>query len=201
MTQYLAKVMLPPSNQFSSQPGQVYYGFGTTIEMAVQEAAYTAITRLRYEIPVMHTSAFRYYPSAPEEVEGVSIAEFLDHSGETEPVVVRQAQLIQALDQQYRVMRHELFATRHRLWNTLLTVDGWIRTHQFPRTILEDTTISLLVDLAWPDVGGSTPPRGTYRYARMTCGPHCCPNLAQPVGTDMFMTPRVPLAPRYGSLE
>jgi hypothetical protein len=42
-----------------------FQGFGVTVEMAVHEASYVAITHLRRQYPRLEDSGFRYIPYAP----------------------------------------------------------------------------------------------------------------------------------------
>ena len=160
MTQYLARVVIPPDEEYEFHGGYQYFGLGITVEMAIQEAAYNAVTRFRWDMPPMANTSFMFCPSAPPPEQALNHAEYHDLAGEMNPTILRQAQFIRALDQEFRVVRHQLFATRERLWDLLLAVEPSVRMCRLSRGVLDARAEPIPDDITPPGVGGFIPPRG-----------------------------------------
>ena len=197
MTQYLAKVTLHPYSEFDTYTYYTYFGMGTSVEMAVQEAAYVALTCLRREFEHLENTSFRYFPSTPSQAEGVESATYMDFSEEQNVRIRRLAHLVQVLDQQYRLVRHELCVSRGRLWNLMVAIEPSVSMGRFNRDHLYTVPESVPPELACPDVGGVIPPRGRYRYNAITSGPRRSPYMRQPPETESLIGPRVLMSEFY----
>jgi hypothetical protein len=75
-------------------------GIGITVEQAVQEAAYHAITRYRYEWPYLAADycPFRYFPNAADGAEGVYRSVYASASDHPDPTVRCLVEMLNAKD-------------------------------------------------------------------------------------------------------
>ena len=71
-SQYLCTVRIFPSYPGSTEPLHCSYGLGVTIEMAVQDAAYSMMTIMRVRSDLFRDSDFRYMPGSLSEHKGIS---------------------------------------------------------------------------------------------------------------------------------
>ena len=71
-SQYLCTVRIFPSYPGSTEPLHCSYGLGVTIEMAVQDAAYSMMTIMRVRTGLFRDSDFRYMQHHFREHKGIS---------------------------------------------------------------------------------------------------------------------------------
>jgi hypothetical protein len=62
---YRAKVVIFDRRDRSINELYTFFGCGVTVEMAVHDAAFVAITRLRGELTGLEDTGFRYFPYVP----------------------------------------------------------------------------------------------------------------------------------------
>ena len=129
--------------------------------MAVHDAAYTAIARLRGEYSNrLELTAFRYIPYAPDGDETGY------YTAVCTPYVLRRydpqvlVQYTQALDRTARALAVELHATRARLYNAMTQLLPAVKSRIHPEYILYPRRTEMPAGLDWPVVGGRIPPRG-----------------------------------------
>ena len=66
-SQYLCTVRIFPSYPGSTEPLHCSYGLGVTVEMAVQDAAYSMMTIMRVRTGLLRNTDFRYMLARSEE--------------------------------------------------------------------------------------------------------------------------------------
>src|SRR3989337_1743277 len=159
--QYYANVRIYDQQDDSDTELHRFHGIGVTIEMAVHDAAYSAVARLRGELSVdLGASEFRYIPYAPA---GDATGYYTAVCTPYEPRRYDQRVLIQctqALDRTVRALTVELFATRARLYEAMTQLLPAVRAGIHPEHILYPSRTEMPPGIAWPAVGGHTPARG-----------------------------------------
>ncbi|KAI5012929.1 hypothetical protein ZWY2020_025195, partial [Hordeum vulgare] len=174
--QYQAEVRIFDQMGNSTLERHVFCGIGLLIEMAVHDASYIAITRLRGAYPHLQESAFRYIPHVPAGDETgsdltaytASVRERNDRSYVVvyAPYVTRRydarvlVQYTEALDRAFRALTVELYAARARLYDALAELQPAHHPRVPPIHIREPSRTELPSGLEWTDVGGSTPALG-----------------------------------------
>src|SRR5215216_2033430 len=158
--QYCATVHLYSREYDSTNVLHTAHGVGVTIDMAVHDAAYAALTRLRGEYQALDTSPFRHVAIASDVgAEGYYTAAFSTVTREPfhhQTLVLH----VDGLDRANRALRHELYTTRQHLYRVLTLLHPLVRSGELPRsTIYPDRTV-MPQDVGWPEVGGYTPPLG-----------------------------------------
>ena len=117
--QYHAEVCIFDRQDTSVTELHTFHGVGVTVDMAVHDAAYTAIARLRGEHSRLEETAFRYIPYAPAGDESgyytAVCTPYVMHRYDPQVLV----QYTQALDRTARALVIELYATRARLYDAL----------------------------------------------------------------------------------
>ena len=119
----------------STRERHVFCDIGLSIQMAIHDAAYIAITRLRGAYPHLEESPFRYILHAPAGDETGSdltayasdVRERSDRSyvAVCAPCMTRRydarvlVQYTEAMDRAFRALTVELYATRARLYDAL----------------------------------------------------------------------------------
>ncbi len=174
--QYQAEVRIFDQRGGETLERHVFCGIGVSVEMAVHDAAYIAITRLRGAYPHLEESPFRYIPHAPAGDETGSdltayasdVRERSDRSyvAVCAPYVTRRydarilVQYTEAMDRAFRALTVELYATRARLYDALTELQPSHCPRVPPMRIREPSRTELPSALEWTDVGGRTPALG-----------------------------------------
>jgi hypothetical protein len=164
--QYHADVLIYDKQDDSDTELHLFHGIGVTIEMAVHDAAYSTVARLRGEFSdSLDASEFRYIPYAPAgDTTGYYTSICAPYERHRyDPHVI---QCTQALDHTVRALAVELVATRARLYDaiTQLLPAGPAAIH--PEYILYPIRTQMYAGIYWPAVGGHTPVRGPLLSAR-----------------------------------
>ena len=117
--QYHADVHIFDLRNDSVTELHTFHGIGMTIDMAVHDAAYFAVARLRGEHSRLDDSEFRYIPYAPAgDDTGYYTAVCAPYERRRyDPQVLIQC--TQALDRTTRALAVELFATRACLYDAM----------------------------------------------------------------------------------
>jgi hypothetical protein len=137
-----------------------FHGIGLTIDMAVHDAAHSAVARLRGEHSHLDDSEFRYIPYAPAG-DGTGYYTTVCAPNERrryDPRVLIQS--TQALDHTARALAVELFATRTRLYDAMTQLLPAVRARIQPEYILYPRRTQMPAGIDWPAVRGHTPARG-----------------------------------------
>ncbi|KAI5021624.1 hypothetical protein ZWY2020_058354, partial [Hordeum vulgare] len=174
--QYQAEVRIFDQMGNSTRKRHVFCGIGLSIDMAVHDAAYIAITRLRGVYPHLEQSAFRYIPYVPAGDEtGSDLTAYTTRVRERNdrsyaavctPYVTRRhdtrvlVKYTEALDHAFRALTMELYAMRARLYDALTELQPPVHPRVHPAHILEPSRTELPPGLEWTNGGGSTPALG-----------------------------------------
>ena len=100
--------------------------------MAIHDAAYAALTRLRGEYRELDTSPFRHIATASDVgAEGYYTAAY---STVTREPFYHQHLVLHAdgLDRANRALRHELYTTRQHLYRALTLLHPFVRSRELP---------------------------------------------------------------------
>jgi hypothetical protein len=131
-----------------------------TIEMAVHDAAYSAVARLQGEHSAsLDAFEYRYIPYAPA---GDATGYYTAICAPYEPRRYDPRLLIQcthALDRTVRALAIELFATGVRLYEAMTQLIPAVRAGIHPEHILYPRRTEMPPGIDWPAVGGHTPAR------------------------------------------
>lgn len=133
----------------------------STVEMAIQRAAYVLITVLREFYPCLNTSPYRYFPRGSYCRDTRVHTTWFDQQSASHqpPLLFRTAQLLQYQDRVTQALFTELDVVREQLYlahEHLAAYTTLQPTHRtFPHPVV------LPDDCAMPDVGGYVPDRGT----------------------------------------
>ena len=155
-----AKVDIYDRQNNSTHELHTFEGIGVTVEMAVQEVAYVAITSLRREHPRLEETGFRYFPYPPAGDDTRR------YTAVCTPYVSRRydpqymVRYIEVLDRTVRALTVELYATRARHYDTLEQMRPVGTTSILPSFIPYPRMTEMPPGLVWPEVGGDTPARG-----------------------------------------
>jgi hypothetical protein len=165
--QYHADVHIYDQHDDSDTELHLFHGIGVMIEMAVHDAAYSAVACLRGEFSTsLDASEFQYIPYAPAgDATGyyTSIcAPYKPHRYDPQVLI----QCTQALDRTVRALAIELFATRARLYDAMTQLLPAVHAGIHPENILYPRSTQMYAGIDWPAVGGHAPPRGPLLPAR-----------------------------------
>ena len=158
--QYRAIVHLYSREYDSTTVLHTSHGVGVTIDMAVHDAAYAALTRLRGEYRELDTSPFRHIAIASDVgTEGYYTAAY---STVTREPFYHQHLVLHAdgLDRANRALRHEMYTTRQHLYRALTLLHPFVRSGQVPRTAIYPARTVMPHGVGWPEVGGYSPALG-----------------------------------------
>ncbi|KAI5013045.1 hypothetical protein ZWY2020_027999, partial [Hordeum vulgare] len=174
--QYQVEVRIFDQMGGSTLERHVFCGIGASVEMAVHDASYMAITRLRGAYPHLEETVFRYIPHAPAGDETwsdliaytASLRERNDRSyvAVSAPYVTHPydarvlVQSTEALDRAFRALTAELYATRARLYDALTKLQPAHHPRVPPVHIRETSRTEIPLGLEWTYVGGRTPGLG-----------------------------------------
>ena len=112
------------------------YGVGVTIEMAVHDAAYAALTRLRGEYRALDTSPFRHIAIASDVgAEGYYTAAY---STVTRGPFYHHNLVLHAdgMARANRALRHELYTTRQHLYRALMLFHPSVQSGDLSRSAI-----------------------------------------------------------------
>ena len=137
-----------------------FHGVGVMIDMAVHDAAYSAVVRLRGEHGHLDGSEFRYIPYAPAgDDTGYYTAVCAPYERRRYDAQFL-IQCTQALDRTARALAVELYATRARLYDAMTQLLPAVQAGIHPEYILYPRRTQLPAGIDWPAVGGHTYVRG-----------------------------------------
>ncbi|KAI4976226.1 hypothetical protein ZWY2020_049833 [Hordeum vulgare] len=112
--QYLCTVRVFPDYPGAEEPIHWSYGLGVTVDMAVQDAAYSMLTIMRARHALLQNTEFCYVPASQPGEEGYLSGVYFDSSME-DPLLQSTAEMLENRDRDARALRMELYATRARL--------------------------------------------------------------------------------------
>ena len=81
-SQYFCTVRIFPSYPGSTEPLHCSYGLGLTVEMTVQDAAYSMMTIMRVRTGLLRNTDFCYMPASLPGVQGYLQAIYADYTQE-----------------------------------------------------------------------------------------------------------------------
>ena len=81
-SQFICTVRIFPSYPGATEPLRWSYGLGITMEMSVQDAAYSMISIIRVGYASLQDTEFRYFPAAHTGLEGYYTGLYADASHE-----------------------------------------------------------------------------------------------------------------------
>ena len=195
-SQYLCTVRIFPSYPGSTEPLHCSYGLGVTIEMAVQDAAYSMMTIMRVRSGLFRDSDFRYMPGSLPGAQGYLQAIYADPTQE-DSWTRTTAEMLEDKDRENRALRLELFNTRADHWATLTRFAPAVQAGYSDMRDLYPVRSALPDVMGWRDVGGITPPRGPRRPPSVGPRPHPSPYGPQAPRDRLFPDEHVEL-PGYG---
>ena len=117
-SQFICTVRIFPSYPGSTKPLHWSYGLGITMEMSVQDAAYSMISIIRDGYASLQDTEFHYLPAAHTGQEGYYTGLYADASHE-EPLLCTTTEMLEERDRENRALRMELYNTRQDHWATL----------------------------------------------------------------------------------
>jgi hypothetical protein len=153
--QYHADVRIYDQQNDSDTELHLFHGIGVTIEMAVHDAAYSVVARLRGEHNAsLDVSEFRYILYAPVgDATGYYTAICAPYEPRRyDPQILIQC--TQALDRTVRALSVELFATRARYYEAMTQLLPAVRAGIHPEHILYPRRTEMPPGIDWPAVGG-----------------------------------------------
>src|SRR3989337_3160115 len=165
--QYHADLHIYDRQDDSDTELYLFHGIGVTIEMAVHDAAYSAVARLRGEhSATLDDSEFRYIPYTPAgDATGYYTGTCAQHvSRHYDPRVLIQC--TQALDRTVRALAVELFATRARYYEAMTQLLPAVHAGIHPEHILYPRRTEMPSGIDWPAVPGHIPKSGPLLSAR-----------------------------------
>ena len=158
--QYRAIVHLYSREYDSTTVLHTAHGVGVTIDMAVHDVPYAALTRLRGVYRELDTSPFRHIAIASDVgAEGYYTAAY---STVTREPFYHQNLVLHAdgLDRANRALRHEMYTTRQHLYRALTLLHPFVRSGQVPRTAIYPARTVMPHGVGWPEVEGYSPAFG-----------------------------------------
>jgi hypothetical protein len=164
--QYYADVRIYDQQDGSDTELHLFHGIGVTIEMAVHDAAYSAVARLRGEHNTsLDASKFYilYAPAGDATGYYTAICAPYEHRRYDPQGLI---QCTQDLDRTVRALAVELFATRARLYDAMMQLLPAVRAGIHLEHILYPRRTQMCAGIDWPAVGGHTPARGALLTAR-----------------------------------
>ena len=158
-TQYRCVIRIYPHHTGVTESIHYAYCIGMTVNMAVQDAAYSCITLLREEHPLLQESSYRYIPAALPGEEGYFTGHYTDHSREN-PLLQVAAQHGEDRNSDARALRFELHSTRACMMQALTLLAPFVSVGSLERDVIYPVMTQMPTRVAWPEVGGIFPPRG-----------------------------------------
>uniref|UniRef100_A0A8I6WHY3 Uncharacterized protein n=1 Tax=Hordeum vulgare subsp. vulgare TaxID=112509 RepID=A0A8I6WHY3_HORVV len=188
-----------PDYPGAEEPIHWSYGLGVTIDMVVQDAAYSMLTIMRARHALLQNSGFCYVPASQLGEKGYLSGVYFDSSLE-DPLLQITTRVLENKDRDARALCMELYATRVRLWTALTQLAPVVQTGYGDMEMLNlvRTDLTALVD--WPAFGGVTPLRGPLLAPVRGPWPHPCPYGSQGSQARVFPDPQVQLPGHGGNL-
>ena len=184
-TQYRCIIKIYPHYLGVTEPIHYAYGVGVTVDMAVQDAAYSCLTLLREEHPLLQETPFRYIPAALPGEEGYFTGLYTDYTLE-DPRLQATAQFARNRDRDARALRFELHSTRARLMRALTLLAPFVSVGSLDHDEIYPVRTQMPTRVAWPEVGGIIPPRGPLLPPYTGPRPHPCSNGYQGPQASVF---------------
>ncbi|KAI4991137.1 hypothetical protein ZWY2020_039508 [Hordeum vulgare] len=113
-----AFVRVFPDYPGAEEPIHWSYGLGVTVDMSVQDAAYSMLTIMRARHALLQNSKFCYVPASQPGEEGYLSEVYFDSSME-DPLLQSTSEMLENRDRDAHALRMELYVTRARLWTAL----------------------------------------------------------------------------------
>ncbi|XBI17159.1 hypothetical protein VPH35_059269 [Triticum aestivum] len=198
-SQYFCTVRIFPSYPGSTEPLHCSYGLGVTIEMSVQDAAYSMMTIMRAITALLRNTDFCYMPASLPGAEGYYTAIYTDYSHE-DSLLRTTAEMLEDKDRENRALRLELFNSWSDHWATLTRFAPAVQAGYMDMRDLYPMRSSLPDRMDWRDVGGITPPRGPRLPPFVGPRPHPCPYGLQAPQDRLFPNDHVQIPGHGGSL-
>uniref|UniRef100_A0A8I6YZT0 Uncharacterized protein n=1 Tax=Hordeum vulgare subsp. vulgare TaxID=112509 RepID=A0A8I6YZT0_HORVV len=198
-SQFLCTFRVFPDYPGAEEPIDWSYGLGVTVDMAVQDAAYSMLTIMRARHALLQNSEFSYVPASQPGEEGYLSGVYFDSSME-DPLLQSTTEMLENRDRDARALRMELYATRARLWTALTQLAPVVQTGYGDMDMLNPVRTHLPAHVDWPAIGGVTPLRGPLLPPVRGPRPHSCPYGSQGTQAPVFPDPQVELPGHGGNL-
>uniref|UniRef100_A0A8I6Y700 Uncharacterized protein n=1 Tax=Hordeum vulgare subsp. vulgare TaxID=112509 RepID=A0A8I6Y700_HORVV len=198
-SQYLCTVRVFPDYPGAEEPIHWSYGLGVTLDMAVQDAAYSMLTIMRARHALLQNSEFCYVLASQPGEEGYLSGFYFDSSME-DPLLQSIAEMLENRDRDARALRMELYATLARLWTALTQLACVVQTGYGDMEMLNPVRTHLPAHVDWPVIGGVTPLRGLLLPPVRGPRPHPYPYASQESQARVFPDPQVELRGHGGNL-
>uniref|UniRef100_A0A8I6X335 Uncharacterized protein n=1 Tax=Hordeum vulgare subsp. vulgare TaxID=112509 RepID=A0A8I6X335_HORVV len=198
-SKYICTVRVFPDYPGAEKPIHWSYGFGVTVDMAVQDAAYSMLTIMRARHALLQNSGFCYVPASQSGEEGYLSGVYFDSSME-DPLLQSTVEMLENRDKDARALRMELYTTRARLWTALTQLAPVVQTGYGEMEMLNPVRTHLPAHVDWPAIGGVTPLRGPLLPPVRGPRPHPCPYGSQGSQVRVFPDPQVELPGHGGNL-
>ncbi|XBI79630.1 hypothetical protein VPH35_089034 [Triticum aestivum] len=195
-SQYLCTVRIYPTYPGATDPIHWSYGLGVTVDMLVQDTAYSMMTIIRDRHVLLQNTEFCYMPATLPGEEGYYTGFYIDATHE-EPRLQTTTELWEDRDCEVRALWMELYNTRVDHWGTLTRLAPVVHTGYLDMEALYPVRSHLPDRMDCPDVGGITPPRGRCLPPAMGPRPHPFPYAPR---DREFLDPHVPLRGHGGNL-
>uniref|UniRef100_A0A8I7BJD9 Uncharacterized protein n=1 Tax=Hordeum vulgare subsp. vulgare TaxID=112509 RepID=A0A8I7BJD9_HORVV len=195
----MCTVRVFPDYPGAEEPIHLSYGLGVTVDMAVQDAAYSMLTIIRARHALLQNSEFCYVPASHPGEEGYLSGVHFDSSLE-DPLLQNTTQMLENRDRDARALRMELYATRAHLWTALTQLAPVVQTGYGDMEMLNPFRTHPLAHVDWPAIGGVTPLRGPLLPPVSGPRPHSCPYGSQGSQARLFPDPHVQLQGHGGNL-
>ena len=195
-SQYLCTVRIYPSYPGATEPLHCSYGLGVTIEMSVQDAAYSMMTIMRAKTALLQNTDYRYMPAALPGAQGYYQATYCDSTHE-DSLLRATTEMLEDKDRENRALRMELFNARADHWATLTRFAPAVQAGFMDMRDLYPVRSGLPECMEWCDVGGITPPRGPRLPPFVGPRPHPSPYGPQAPQDRLFPDDHVQL-PGHG---
>ena len=195
-SQYLCTVRIYPSYPGATEPLHCSYGLGVTIEMSVQDAAYSMVTIMRARTALLQNTDFCYMPAALPGAQGYYQATYCDSTHEGS-LLRTTTEMLEDKDRENRALRMELFNARADHWATLTRFAPAVQAGFMDMRDIYPVRSGLPECMEWRDVGGITPPRGPRLPPFVGPRPHPSPYGPQAPQDRLFPDDHVQL-PGHG---
>lgn len=196
--QYLCEVRILTLDGNAYPPQHYAQGVGTSVNMAVQDAARHALTLLRDSYPDFEDNPFRYFPSSEATLEGCFSHTYADPSQEQDPRLRCTADATAAYARRERELYQLTVTLADRLRRLTDNVRPYVRSGSVPSSVLQQSPIVMSPLVASPEVGGTVPPRGRIRLTPDVGGIPQSPHDRQPENVRRFPGPPVHLPVDFG---
>ena len=197
-TQYHCVIRIYPHHTGVTEPIHYDFGIGMTVNMVVQDAAYSCITLLREEHPLLQESPYRYIPAALPGEEGYFTGLYTDHTQE-DPLLQVATQHGEDRDHDAHALRFELHSTCARLMRALTLLAPFVSVGSLDRDVIYLVRTHMPTRDAWPEVGGIFPPRGPLLPQYVGPRSHPCLNGYQGPQAAVFLDSHIQFSVYMGN--